>query len=159
MPTTPWAEATRAELFVRSDLPAPANLCRRSIVSRLDALVASGVLDACSVSSWDKRVPLDAAGDGRTELDLYRRFDRWAADVGARLDPFFDTRECYSWTTGERRTELVLPAACLALYDGDDLLAVAPHADASGDVTVADALDRLTDGEADEASTAVTPAD
>ena len=145
MSTNAWEGATRAELYVRSDLPSPAGECRTTIVSRLDALVADGALAEYTVTSWAKRVPLDESSRaGRAERELYRRFDAWATDAGVRLAPSFDTRECYSWTTGERRTELVLPAACLALYEGDELVGVVPHADETGDVTIHEACDRLT---------------
>lgn len=149
MPSIAWEEATRAKLFVRADLPTPAKRCRENLVSRLDALVASGVIDEFSVSSWAKRVPLDADAEvGRSERDRFRQFDAWARAAGVRLTPFFDTRECYSSTTGERQTQLVLPAACLAIYDGDDLICVVPCADESGTVSVTDCLERLA-GESD----------
>lgn len=155
MPPTDRKEATRAELFVRGDLPAPVQRRQENVVSRLDALVASGALDEYSVSSWAKRVPFDADADaGRTERDRFSQFDEWARATGVRLTPFFDARECYSWTTGERRTELVLPAVCLALYDGDDLVCVVPCADESDSVSVTDCLDRLDDeSESSDSST------
>lgn len=148
MPTIAWEEVTRATLFVRSDLPTPAGRCRENITSRLAELVASDAIGEFSVSSWAKRVPLDAdAGVGQRERDLYRRFDDWARAAGVDLAPFFDTRECYSSTTGERQTQLVMPAVCVALYDDAELVGVLPHATETGSVSVADGLDRLTDAD------------
>lgn len=159
MPATPWQEATRAELYVRSDLPTPSTKCQRTTVERLEAVAASGALDEHRVTSWAKRVPAD--GDhptGEFERERYAAFAAWAERAGVRLAPFFDTRECYSSVTGERRTELVLPAACLALYDGeDDLVAVVPHADDEGTVTVRECLSELAEGgDADPARPATT---
>ena len=162
MATIDWESPTRAELFVRSDLPTPAKKCRQTTVSRLEGLVASGVLENYSLTSWAKRVPLDAGSDlGSFERDRYNAFASWAREAGVRLTPFFDTRECYSSTTGDRQTQLVLPAVCIALYDGADLVAVAPHADETGSVSVADCFDRLegTDGDSDRDRTLTVTAD
>lgn len=147
MPTTHWDQASRAELYVRSDLPAPAKQCHAAIRSRLDSLVASGVLEEFSVTSWAKRVPLASEdGDGEFERGLYDAFSEWAATANVGLQPFFDTRECYSKITGERRTELVVPAACLALYDdADALVSVVPHATEAGTVSIRDRLADLAD--------------
>lgn len=146
MATIDWGGAARAELFVRSDLPTPAKQCRTTAVSRAEALVANDVLDGFTVTSWSKRVPLDEGADlGAFERDRHNEFASWARKAGVRLAPFFDTRECYSTTTGERQTQLVLPAVCIALYGGDGLVTVAPHAHESGTVSVTDCLDRLAD--------------
>lgn len=160
MPTIAWEEVSRVDAFVRSDLPAPAKRCRQNTTARLEALVTSGVIDEFSVTSWAKRVPreMDSAV-GEAERDLFRTFRSWARTTGTSLTPFFDTRECYSWTTGERQTQLVLPAVCLALYDGDELVAVAPHADESGSVGVSDCLDRLAETVEDEPSVRPPTAD
>lgn len=145
MATTAWEAANRAELFVRADLPTPAKKCRKTATSRLESFVASGVLEEFSVTTWAKRVPMEAGVDlGTFERARYNEFSAWARAAGVRLAPFFDTRECYSSTTGERQTQLVLPAACLALYDEDDeLVAVTPHADERGSVSIADCFERL----------------
>lgn len=160
MPTTDVAAATRAELYVRGGLPKPARQCRRTTERRLADLIASGPLRDASVSSWAKRVPI-RRGDA-TERRLYDEYRAWADDEGVRLRPFFDTRECYSTETGEKRQELVMPALCLALYDeDDDLVCVAPHADDSTTVTIADCLDWLHEaaGDGDDQTTVVEPAD
>lgn len=160
MSTTNWEEATRAELFVRSDLPTPARQCRQTTISRLEELVASGVLDGFSVTSWAKRVPLDAGADlGEFERDRFNRFSSWARAAGVRLAPFFDTRECYSTTTGDRQTQLVMPAVCIALYDDDELAGVVPHAHETGTVSIADCLERLDDASEGGRSVALTTAD
>lgn len=161
MPTTDWEGATRAELFVRSDLPTPASRCRQTTISRLEELVADGVLDDFSVTSWAKRVPLKAGADlGRRERDCFNTFSAWARTSGVRLAPFFDTRECYSSQTGAQQTQLVMPAICAALYDEDDeLVGVVPHAHESGSVSVEECLERLRGTSDDEQSVSVMTAD
>lgn len=158
MPATDWEAADRAELYVRSDLPAPVRTCRQRTTSRLSDLVADGVLAGFDVTSWAKRVPLDADGEGgQFERDLYRSFRAWAREAGVELRPFFDTRECYSSETARRRTELVMPAVCLALYADEDLVAVVPHATEAGAVSVGDCLRALAaDRSEDRSPTATT---
>lgn len=156
MPTTHRDQATRAELYVRSDLPTPAQQCHTAIVSRLEAAVAGGVLEDFSVTSWAKRVPLAPDDDaGEFERGLYETFSEWAADADVELEPFFDTRECYSRITGDCRTELVMPAACLALYDENDrLVSVVPHATEAGTVSIRDRLADFAEGAAQTVKTA-----
>lgn len=160
MSTTDWAEATRADLFVRSDLPTPARRCRQATTSRLEALVAKSVFEAVSVTSWAKRVPLESGANlGTFERDTFDEFSEWARREGVRLAPFFDTRECHSSTTGERQTQLVLPALCLALYDGEELVGVVPHADEDGTVSIGDCLEYFEKGTGDDRSVTLTAAD
>jgi len=151
MSTIDWGAASRAELFVRSDLPTPAKQCRTSALSRVEELVDDGVLDGFSMTSWAKRVPLDEDADlGVFERARFDEFSAWAGSTGVRLAPVFDTRECHSTTTGERQTQLVLPAVCLALYDEEGLVAVVPHASESGTVRLGEALDRLDESADDD---------
>jgi len=157
MATIDWGAAERAELFVRSDLPTPAKQCRTTAVSRADALVADGVLDGFSMTSWAKRVPLDDDAElGAFERARFDEFSTWARSAGVRLSPFFDTRECHATTTGERQTQLVLPTVCAALYDEEELIAVVPHADEVGTVSLADCFDRLEEPADDDRSVALT---
>ena len=145
MPNTECQETRRAELFVRSDLPAPSQKRRAAVERRLDELQCSGVIDEHGTVFWEKRVPVEGS-TGRRERTLYDEFVRWADDHDACLAPFFDTRSCYSTETGERRTELVLPALCLALYDGEELTQVAPFACGGSPRSVEDCLDDLATG-------------
>jgi len=144
MPATERTGDVRATLFVRDSLPTQATRCSQTIIARLERLEADGLLDAYSVTSWAKRLPLD--GDGTdSQRDRYNEFCGWARERGVRLTPFFDTRECYWTETGVKRTELVFPAICLAVYEDGDLETVAPYADGSETVTVNDCLDRITE--------------
>ncbi|WP_372478990.1 HTH domain-containing protein [Halomicrobium sp. HM KBTZ05] len=149
MPTTERPGGVRARLFVREALPTPATQSSQRTIARLERLTSEGLLDGYSVTSWDKRLPVDGA-DAPEQRRRYNEFSDWARSNGARLTPFFDTRECYSMETGEKRTELVFPAICLALYEDGDLRTVAPHAAGSETESVADCLDRLVEQSTDE---------
>lgn len=149
MPATETNGEIRAELFVRETLPKPARQCSQRTIARLERLAADGHLGDCSVTSWAKRLPIGGAEE-TTQRDRYNTFSQWARENGVRLTPFFDTRDCYSMTTGEKRTELVFPAICLALYEDGELQTVAPHASENGSTTVSECLDRLSEDQAED---------
>jgi len=141
--------AIRVELFVRSELPAPAEERVSALEGRLAALESAGAVDAVDRTRWAKRVPVAECG---TDLrDTYLRFRAWARGAGCSLQPFFGTRECY--TPGESGTDdwLVLPAACLAVSVEGELRAVYPHRADGVTRDVEDGLAALADG-ADEES-------
>lgn len=135
----------RVELFVRADLPTPSEKRRAAVEERLEGLQCNGVLDEYETTDWDKRVPVEGS-TGRAERSRYNEFAAWAADAGACLAPFFDTRKCYSWETCEKRTELVMPALCLAVYEDDDLMQVAPFARGGTPHSIEECLDDLEAG-------------
>ena len=138
----------RATLYTRGDLPQPAAERQSAVIERLGTIAASDSLDAFDVVHWAKRVPID--GDTAREQSLVESFDQWAADRDVSLAPCFDTRDCYSEETGSRRTELVLPVLCLAIYEDDELVEVAPHGTGDDVVTVADCIERLASEDREE---------
>lgn len=160
MPAMESPGERRAVLFTRRDLPTPARKRRDAVVQELRCLADRGSLSSFSVVDWDKRVPADGAS---AERERYGEFSAWAREAGVALSPFFDTRLCYSSETGRKREELVLPALCLAVYDGEDLTTVAPHADgphADGPhaVSVEDVIGGLgIDEPSDDATVATVP--
>jgi hypothetical protein len=144
MPNTECPPARRAELFIRADLPTPSERRQAAVESRLQQLRCAGAVDDYETTVWDKRVPV--ADADCPERSRYEEFRDWATDAGATLSPFFDTRLCYSWTTGEKRTELVMPALCLALYEDDTLVQVAPFARGGTPHSIESCLDDLEAG-------------
>ncbi|MBV0903088.1 HTH domain-containing protein [Haloarcula salina] len=135
----------RARLFVRSDLPTPSRKRCTAIECEVESLVCQGVIDGVETVEWRKRVPL--RGDNRGERELYNAFAAWAREADVALAPFFDTRLCYSTSTGERRRELVLPVVCLALYDDGALVRVAPFADGGRTESVEECIAALADSD------------
>jgi len=158
MPQTSAQGERRARLFVRSDLPTPSRKRCTAIECEVESLACQGVIDGVETVEWRKRVPL--RGDNSGERELYNEFAAWARRSDVALAPFFDTRLCYSTSTGERRRELVLPVVCLAVYEGGDLVRVAPFTDDGRAESVEDCIAALADSdglprlEATEASTA-----
>lgn len=146
------------ELFVRSSVPAAARDSQSSVRERLRALEADGAIAEATVRTWEKRVPV-GAGDERGTHRTYAAFDDWARRRGVSLAPFFDTRECHSSITGESHTALVLPVMSLAVYEGDRLSAVFPHADEDRSYTVSEALDALGTDETADSTREQVPVD
>ena len=147
----------RAALFVRNELPPPAREQARAVQRRLDDLATRGILDAVDVEFWEKRVPIaDCAPAVR---DTYLAFEAWATDAGARLTPFFQTRECYTRDGAETCDWLVVPTMCLAVYEAGDLAAVYPHARGDETAAVRDGLDAIGAESSPVGRPATLPAD
>lgn len=134
----------RAVFFVRSYLPAPSVRRRAALEAALQDLVDSGVLDDVETVVWDKRVCAEGAPE-TAEEDRYEEFREWATRANVSLAPFFDTRRCYSTTTGEKETHLVMPTMCLAVYEADELVRVAPHANAGSTESVTECVAHLSE--------------
>ena len=131
------------ELYVRTHLPDPTRARLDALQSELEALVdARGW--TVGVTRWPAKVELtdDEATDSVVE-HVYSAFSAWERQVDVSLDPCFETRRCYSWTSGDPCDALVLPVACLAITRDDDLEVVYPHRDDDGVRTIADAIDRI----------------
>lgn len=154
MPNTECPPMRRAELFVRADLPTPSENRRTAVENRLQRLQCAGVIDETDTTVWEKRVSV--ANDNCPERGRYEEFLEWATEAGASLAPFFDTRLCYSWETGEKRTDLVMPALCLALYEDGELVQVAPFARGGTPHSIEECLDDLEAGRAPMPDTTVT---
>ena len=146
MPNTECPQSRRAELFVRADLPTPSEKRRTAVENRLQRLRCAGAIESFETTVWQKRVPV---GDEECpERGRYEEFRDWATEAGATLSPFFDTRLCYSWETGKKRTDLVMPALCLALYEDDELVQLAPFARGGTPHAIEECLDDLEAGRA-----------
>ena len=144
MSNTECPRTQRAELFVRADLPTQSETRRATVENRLQELQCAGAIDATGTTVWEKRVPV--ASEGCLEKARHQEFLDWAIEAGATLSPFFDTRLCHSWETGEKRTELVMPALCLAVYEDDELIQVAPFARGGTSHSIEECLDDLEAG-------------
>jgi len=139
-------EGVRVELYARSSLPSVAERRRETVENRLEGMAEEGHVATVGTETYRKKVPVD---DPSPERSLYREFETWASEVGVDLDPFFETRECYSMETGERGQRLVLPALCIAIYRDDRLQTVYPHSTPQGSRSVMDCLNAIETVETD----------
>jgi len=152
MPTAS-ARSRSVALFVRSLSPTETPAPRHA--DRVRALETDGRVEAASVTVWGSEVELSARARrtpaGKCVLDRVADFRAWADERGVSMTPFFETREVSSSLTGEEYTALRLPVTCLAEYDGDELVHVAPYSTGEAICSVADRLRRLDEtGDTDE---------
>lgn len=149
-------EGIRVELYARSSLPTAAERRRATVERRLENLADAGHVTQLETETWETKVPLD---ESSPEWDRYDEFADWADEVGVSLEPFFDTRDCYSMTTGERGERLVLPALCIAIYRDDRLQTVYPHSTPQGSRSVLDCLNAIETVETEPRDFERRPAD
>jgi len=129
------------ELYVRSELPPPAQERAARVYAGLEQLAREGAVTRLDRSTWPTRTPVE---DPRPDVrDAYLSFESFADATGVGLAPFFQTRECFTPEYGGWTEWLVLPGICLAVYEDDRLVSVSPHTDGEETRTVQDALDVL----------------
>lgn len=125
------------ELFVRTLAPSGATGAQEEIVDRLIGLEREGVVESVDLTVWGSALRVDGScarfGNGREVAERVRSFRRWARERDVSLEPHLTTSAVDSAFTGESFERVVLPHRCLAVYEGDGLLAVYPHR--NGDVT------------------------
>jgi len=148
----------RLELYVRSlsgEASAGSDHARQ--VRELDR---TGCVDAGRVIVWGEQVGLTTTAFrtrvGKCIIDRVAAFRAWAHERGATMTPFFETRTVTGKITGESYTAVRLPVVCLAEYDGDDLIHVAPYRSGDADCTVGERLQYLRDRTATRRKVATT---
>lgn len=128
----------RIELQVREGLPELCTERRREMTQALEALVEDGTISSFTVTTQDKRTPVDS------EDNRYVSFREWAREADVALSPSFGTRVCYCPEQRGYRTYDIAPAFCLVVYENDSIDAVYPHRDNGETKTVMDGIERLT---------------
>lgn len=134
----------RIELRVRHAVQPPVQDRISEIRSTLDRLEASDRIADWEVVVWGRLVDLDPETETTGHTETYVEFAAWAARNGYDLGPGFCRRRCTSLVSSEEHPVVTVPLVSLAVFQGDELLAVYPHT--AGDVvaTVADGLAELT---------------
>lgn len=111
------------------------------------ALESAGTIDRLLVHAWPARVPLAEDSLGQDVVELFERFNEWAAAHEVSIQPPFRVQSIYSAITGISDTILTTPALCLTVYEGNKLAGVYPHTDGDDQYTVADAIIGLKTGD------------
>jgi DNA-binding Lrp family transcriptional regulator len=125
------------------DASSPTLERRREVVERLESLVRAGVITRYTVRTWPRQVVLDGPNDDVAAV--YHRFRRWAADQDLSVERAFNRRHHNQRITGERGELVSLPAVALAVYEGSELVSVAPHDDGETRTSVDEVLRSLPD--------------
>lgn len=153
---TDESDPPRVELRVRDLTPASVHDRQEAIYEQLVQLQEDGHIADVSVEVWGKQVRAEAgtnpaADDASTPAArlTYAELEAWAERNDYDLAPAFSTHSLGSLVTDKKEQIEVIkfPTICLAVYDGDDLLAVAPCSTTEGVRTVDDCLAALQSGE------------
>lgn len=122
---------------------------QQAIYDQLQTLREEGRVAGLSLKVWGKQIPTDrdeTIGAAKTSVDTYEEFRSWAEDAGYSLTPGFSKHTSSSVVDDDQHDVIRFPLMCLAAYDGDRLLDVAPRTTAEGIYTVEDFLTELRDG-------------
>jgi hypothetical protein len=123
----------RVELYLRGDTYGSYDRQQR-ILQRVEGLESDGIVAETDVdASWQRiRTPEQ---DSRDEaLETYEEFREWAVENGYQLEPAFQRRNRSYIGTDVVDEVVVFPMVSLAVYDENDLKAVFPCADESGEI-------------------------
>lgn len=142
MPTTTVPEVA---LYVRS--LASRSGCQRRMITRLQALDASGHVDGVDVRVWGSEVSISerpVETESRREiLNTVRAFREWADRNGVSMEQCYENRTRVAERTDEEFTTLRLPVLALAEYEDSELVWVTPHERESRTQTVAERVETL----------------
>ncbi|WP_336362414.1 HTH domain-containing protein [Halalkalicoccus salilacus] len=135
----------RATLKLRAFPPHGIADVQRRTVARLHRLADVGTLATIDVDVWGSHAVADSMTDHEcaASTEAVSDFERWAESRGYTLAPAFAYRECGSMIDDETREVTVVPLVTLAVYEGDRLEAVYPHADGDRVRTVGDGIEAL----------------
>lgn len=144
----------RVEFRVREHTPAGVYDRQQAVYERLQQLQEAGMISDVSVEVWEKQVSTGSDTDPdetdhgvRSVRNTYQAFEDWATRNGHALTPAFDTRECGTLVSTDRREVIVFPVMCLAVYDGEEIGAVFPCSTGDDIRTVEDGLAAIESGD------------
>lgn len=126
---------------------------QQAIQDRLRTLQNDGRIDELSVKAWGKQIPVQEGGSAdpgtRSWAQLYDEFKSWADRSDCSLEPAFSRHNIESFVADDRQEVIRLPIICLAAYDDDGLLDLAPRSAANRVYTVDDFVAALEANERD----------
>lgn len=147
-PTTSPPESVRVELFLRTRAPSDVVERLHELTDRVRRLAADDTVTEVRVRTWTSVQPaLEELSDtGRSVTQTVDAFRSWAEQHGCTLRPGFERRETTSMVSRRSATELQVPIASLAVYEGETLQCVAPCSDGDRTYTVDDCVTALEEG-------------
>lgn len=132
----------QAVLYLRSIESSGISDVQRRIMNRLEELAADGLLASADYEVWGQGIP--ATGGPKSHVHaIYDEMSEWADENDRSLTPAFEVRKTQPMGTDEQREVISFPMLCLAIYEGDEVEAVFPHADGDRVYTIDDGLAAL----------------
>lgn len=139
-------EQSVVKLFVRLDPETGLETQKEETISRLVELKQNGGIDDYDLYVWGKEIrpsgPLEDTPYCRELLEHIAAFQAWGEENDDAATPF-DDRNVRSELTDEAYEVISLPAMCLAVYLGDELVDVYPHRSGEETSTVTDGIEAL----------------
>ena len=139
----------RATVFVHSLAPVSSKESQDRLVDDLGTLDEQGVLSDVDLLVWGSSIctgsPLTTVGNGERILDAIGSFYDLSADSEISIAPFFSLSEVETEYSEESFRRIVPPCRAVALYDGEELVAVFPCLVDGTTHTPEDLLAYLTD--------------
>ncbi len=149
--SSPIKKPTRVMLCVRAPMTMGTYERQQTIQEQLRTLQEKGHVGELSIRVWRKQVPTSGGNltDSGTQtcIHLYEKFQSWADQAGCSLEPGFSKHTIDSLVTDNQQEVIRFPIICLAAYDDDELINLAPRSTASGVYTVADFIAALETNE------------
>lgn len=138
----------RVELYLRGDTYGTYER-QKAVLDRVKGLETEGVVADANVDTSWQRIRTPELDSRDPAIETYEEFGEWAAENGYSLEPAFERRQRSYLGTDTVHDVVVFPVTCLAVYEGNDLVAVFPCSDESGEIhfTVQDCLDAFEAGE------------
>ena len=134
------------KLFVRLDPVMGLESRKEQLLDRLQTLSERGAIADYDVLAWTRGIrpdgPLGDVPYCRTLLEHVEEIRGWVDDNGVDCRGF-GSRDVSSPKTGESYDVISLPAICLSVYEGDDVVDVYPRRRGDRTESVDDGLDSL----------------
>lgn len=140
-------DSIRVVLRVRTLGSAGLNPPQIQVIDRLQMLAEDGSIDEFDVDSWGRSMGITQTDNPNpaAKRELVVEFKRWADQHGCTLRPAFSWRSADEASEQKPSAEIITPLITLAVYTGEELQAVYPHAneDEEGVQTVHDGIEAL----------------
>ena len=134
------------KLFVRLEPETGLESRKERVISQLGSLAGRDAIDDYDVLAWGKEIrpggPLEAAPYYRRVREYVDELRGWIDENGVS-NCGFDARDVSSPLAGESYDVVTLPAICLGVYEGEELVDVYPRRDDDTFESVVDGLASL----------------
>jgi hypothetical protein len=130
----------------------PAANRQEAVVSRLTDLAGTGTIPEANIERWSGQVtvPVSDADTDAGAVELFEEFETAADEAGARLEPFFETKQAVGGllSAGPSASKIIaFPVVCITIRRDEALTGLYPCWKDGEHHSVEECLDALDDGE------------